>query len=124
MSNSIDTSPLALIVEDDETSAMIFAQAMQMANYTSQIAADGQEALETLAHSTPDLVILDMHLPQVAGEDVLAYIRSTDRLQDIRVIVTTADASMPLHLEHKANLILLKPVSFHQLRTLSQRLHP
>lgn len=124
MSDVPHTSLLALIVEDDETSAMIFAQAMQMANYHSQIVADGQEALESLAHTTPDLVILDMHLPRVSGEDVLAYIRSTDRLQDIRVIVATADASIPLHLKHKANLILLKPVSFHQLRALSQQLHP
>lgn len=124
MSDATHTNPLALIVEDDETSATIFAQAMQMANYNSQIVTDGQEALETLAHTTPDLVILDMHLPQVSGEDVLAYIRSTDRLQDICVIVATADASIPLHLKHKANLILLKPVSFHQLRTLSQRFQP
>jgi CheY-like chemotaxis protein len=67
-------------------------------------------------------VVLDLHLPHVSGEDLLAQIRSDDRLAHTRVMLATADPLMAESLRAKADLVLIKPISFSQLRDLSKRL--
>jgi CheY-like chemotaxis protein len=113
--------PFVLIVEDDEDLSNIFASTLESSGFEVGIAKNGRIALEQLAQTTPDLVILDMHLPQISGAQVLEHIRSDERLANVRVIVTTADARMGESLEDQADLVLIKPVSFQQLRDLVQR---
>jgi DNA-binding response OmpR family regulator len=67
-------------------------------------------------------VVLDLHLPGTAGTDILKRIRSDERLNQTRVIITTADARLAESLEEQADLILVKPVSFSQLRDMALRL--
>jgi CheY-like chemotaxis protein len=110
--------PFVLIVEDDEDLSNIFASTLESSGFEVGIAKNGRIAL---AQTTPDLVILDMHLPQISGAQVLEHIRSDERLANVRVIVTTADARMGESLEDQADLVLIKPVSFQQLRDLVQR---
>jgi DNA-binding response OmpR family regulator len=69
-------------------------------------------------------MILDIHLPKVSGKDILLYIRSNERLEDMRVIIVSADAALAESLRGEADLVLTKPISFHQLRELSARLRP
>ena len=68
------------------------------------------------------VVVLDMHLPHVAGPDILRYIRADARLEKTQVIIATADPSMADSLREEATLVLLKPISFSQLRDLAKRL--
>lgn len=114
----------ALIVEDDPTLSTIFSQALQAAGYETAVALDGLSALAYLKESTPDVIILDLHLPGVSGEDILLSIRSSERLKDSKVIIASANHQMARRLEPNAELVLIKPVSFHQLRLLSARLRP
>lgn len=116
------TKPLALVVEDDEDLSIIFGEALQLANCETQVIQDGQKALEWLAVNVPRLVILDLHLPNVGGKSILSYIRSQPHLVNARVIVTTADARLGESLRSQAQLVLIKPVSFIQLRNLAKRL--
>jgi CheY-like chemotaxis protein len=73
---------------------------------------------------TPDVVVLDMHLPLVAGSEILKYIRSERRLSLTNVVVTTADAIMGEQMRESADFVLIKPISFGQLRDLTARLNP
>ncbi|MGB0385374.1 MAG: response regulator [Ardenticatenaceae bacterium] len=116
------TRPLALIIEDDEDLAEIFTEAVQLAGCETEVIQDGKEALEWLAVHLPDLVVLDLHLPNVGGKKILARIREDTRLDKTRVIVTTADARLGDSLRKEAQLVLIKPVSFSQLRALARRL--
>ena len=118
------TNPLALVVEDDKKQATIFAQALNMAQFDTEVVHDGQVALDKLKEITPALVILDMHLPNYTGDYILKQIRADDRLTRTRVILATADPLMAEPLREASDLVLLKPISFSQLRDLATRLRP
>ena len=116
--------PLGLVVEDDKNLARAFAEALSDAGYASEIVYDGQAALDWLAEKVPALVVLDLHIPNVKGIDVLRHIRADKRMAATRVIVATADDRSAELLGGMANLVLLKPVGYQQLRDLSIRLMP
>jgi CheY-like chemotaxis protein len=117
------TKPLALIVEDDKKLADIFFLALQT-EFQVKVVEDGEAALAQLSISIPALLILDLHLPRISGQFILAHIRSDKRLADTRVILATADAQLAEQLQEKADLVLLKPISVSQLRDLAMRLRP
>lgn len=111
--------PLALIIEDDPQLVMIFATAMEVAGYEAVTAVDGRIALDKLAVLTPDIILLDVHLPLISGDDLLRHIRADDRLKETRVILSTADSRIAAQLREEASLVLLKPVSFKELVELA-----
>ena len=114
----------AMIIEDNEDLAIIFAEALQAAGFDTGIIQDGSTALTRLESCTPNIIILDLHLPHVSGEDILKQIRGDERLVETRVIIATADPRMADMLKDQADLVLLKPISFGQLRDLAGRLSP
>lgn len=117
-------NPLALIVEDDEEQLHIFCEALRMAEFNPEAVRDGQTALIRLAESEPVLVVLDLHLPHVAGHEILRHIRANQRLSHTRVILATADPQAANLIRDDIDLVLLKPISFIQLRDLASRLRP
>ena len=118
------TLPFALIIEDDPKLAIIFSESLKLAEFQTEIIRDGQAALERLAETVPDVVVLDLHLPFVSGRSILQRIRADGRLNETRVMVVTADAALADTLQSEADLALLKPVSVKQLRDLAVRLRP
>lgn len=115
------TKPLALIVEDDPTLNEIFSITLQN-DFETETIADGQAAITRLADIVPTLVILDLHLPGAPGPEILARIRSDERLIQTRVILATADEQKANTIYDQADLVLLKPISPTQLRELAKRL--
>jgi CheY-like chemotaxis protein len=125
MTNEVlNQKPLALIIEDDQEQAAVFDQALQMAEFETEIIQDGEVALDRLAVVVPVLVVLDLQLPHVSGGDILRRIRADERLAKTRVMLATADPMMASLLREKSDLVLIKPISFHQLCELAARLHP
>jgi len=118
------SNPLALVIEDDQDQADIFAYALEMAEFETETIPDGRAALERLAQVVPDLVVLDLHLPYVSGDEILQYIRADARLADTKVLLATANPQMADVLQDQSDLVLLKPISFVQLRDLAKRLRP
>jgi CheY-like chemotaxis protein len=112
----------ALIIEDNSDLAIIFSQALQAAGFATGIIQDGDQALARLAITTPDVVVLDLHMPRVSGAEILRRIRADARLVGTRVIIATADIRATDMLQDQADLVLIKPVSFTQLRDLAGRL--
>ncbi|NJC95550.1 MAG: hypothetical protein C3F07_09270 [Anaerolineales bacterium] len=118
-------SELALIIEDDEDLANIFAEALRGVGFTVEHIADGKIAQERLRNETPPyLILLDMHLPHVSGADLLIEMKQDDRYQNTTIIITTADARMGDTYGDQADFVLIKPISFVQLRDLTARLKP
>lgn len=116
--------PLALVIEDDGDQALIFTEALKKAGYKIETIMNGNTARRRLAEATPAIVILDLHLPEVNGEEILGQIRSDARLKNTHVLVVTADAQLAQSLADEATLTLLKPVSFTQLSALAARFQP
>jgi DNA-binding response OmpR family regulator len=113
--------PLAFIVEDDEDAGVIFANALQEGGFACEIISAGDVALARLAETVPAVVVLDLDLPGVSGAEVLRQIRADARLAQTHVIIATAHPDLAAGLEEKADLVLIKPVSFTQLRDLAKR---
>jgi len=119
-------SDLALIIEDDEDLASIFAEALRGVGFEVEIIADGQTAQERLKQgATPFLILLDMHLPHVSGADLLTnIIKREERFTKTIIIITTADARMGEAYTEEVDFVMIKPISFVQLRDLTSRLKP
>lgn len=119
-------SELALIIEDDEDLANIFATALRGVGFEVEHIADGKVAQERLKTGpAPFLILLDMHLPHISGGDLLTNIIKRDKhLSKTIVIITTADARMGEAYNDQVDFILIKPISFIQLRDLTARLRP
>ncbi|HSM70651.1 MAG TPA: response regulator [Anaerolineales bacterium] len=116
---------LALIIEDDEDLVNIFAEALRGVGYEIEFAVDGKIAQERMRNEpVPYLILLDMHLPHISGADLLAEMKEDERFADTTIIITTADARMGETYGHQADFVLIKPISFVQLRDLTARLKP
>ncbi len=113
---------VALVVEDDENLALIFAESMRQAGFTTEIFRRGDKALQRLGEIVPFVVLLDLNLPGVPGEALLYYIRRQARLEKVHVIIVSADFTRADLLQDKVDMVLIKPISFIQLRDLSSRL--
>jgi DNA-binding response OmpR family regulator len=112
------SNPLAVIIEDEDQLADIFTQAMKLAEFETQTIANGLKAIEALANLNPAVVILDLYLPGASGDKVLAYIRNEPHLEKVIVVLTTFDSLLADNLREQSDYVLLKPVSFSQLRDL------
>lgn len=110
----------ALVVEDDAEIARFFALTLQEF-FSVEIARTGQDALDVLARTVPQMILLDLNVPLVSGVELLRRIRASDRLAQMVVIVATANPQMADNVYELADLVLLKPVSYDQLRDLIRR---
>jgi type IV pilus assembly protein PilB len=90
-----DTAPQAvratiLLVEDEDTLRRVMRDLLEQEGYAICEARDGAEALEQVDRHNPDLVLLDLNLPNVDGYSVLAQLRSRPATADLPVIVLSA----------------------------------
>ena len=120
----MDKKPLAYIVEDNIDTVTIFRSALELAGYEVEVVLDGAVAQKRLAEIIPALIILDLHMPNVTGDILLKQVRADERLKEARVFLATADANMAAQLRDQAELVLLKPIGFTQLRDLAERFRP
>jgi DNA-binding response OmpR family regulator len=116
------SQPLAYIVEDDEIISDVFSIALQEASYRTVRINNGADALARMKEERPDLVLLDLRLPGMPGVVVLQEMRRDEHLKEVRVIVVSADATLTNFLREQADLVLVKPIGFNQLRELAARL--
>jgi DNA-binding response OmpR family regulator len=108
--------PVALIVEDDPEAGELLEIVLGAAGLIPFVVESGGRALSLMAASVPDLVVLDLHLPDVPGADVLRDIRANPRSAETPVIVTTAHPQVAQEVWEEANLVLVKPVPWDVLK--------
>lgn len=92
-----------LIVDDDPDAADLVARIMRRAGHQVLIAPNGREAIALLGGALPDLVILDMRMPEMDGVSFLEVLRSYLRWQHVPVILVTAYPEGP-DIDHAAEL--------------------
>lgn len=112
----------AIIIEDDPELSVIFSKALEVSGYEIERITDGLLAQSRLKEIVPDVVVLDLHLPHVHGEELLKQIRKDNRLSNTQVIVATADSRIAAQMRDEADLVLLKPISFRELRNVVKQM--
>jgi len=80
-----------LFVEDEPVAQSVYRNRLQREGFEMSFAEDGEVALSSLSQGRPDLVVLDLMLPGVQGEEVLKRIRSEDRLKGMPVLILSND---------------------------------
>jgi CheY-like chemotaxis protein len=76
-----------LITEDDGLIAEIYRDSFEREGFSAEVATDGAVAIQRLKGNPPDVVLLDLMMPNVNGVEVLKYIRSQEALKSLPVIV-------------------------------------
>jgi DNA-binding response OmpR family regulator len=107
-----------LIVEDDPDIAQLVGRYLDKAGYTTERAASGREALQAIAVRPPDLLVLDLMLPQLDGLEVCRLLRANETTAGIPIIMLTARAEESeriVGLELGADDYLAKPFSPNEL---------
>ncbi len=107
-----------LIVDDEKNVAELIKYNLEIAGYETTMVHDGKSAVDTVKTGEYDLVILDIMLPEIDGFSILRYIRSSEKIADIPVIMLTAKASesdIVLGLEIGADDYMVKPFKINEL---------
>jgi two-component system cell cycle response regulator DivK len=81
-----------LIVEDNELNMKLFHDLLEAHGYDIICTRDGMDALRLARDKRPDLILMDIQLPEVSGLEVTKWIKEDDRLKSIPVIAVTAFA--------------------------------
>src|SRR5262245_10613691 len=103
-----------LIVEDDPDIAQLVARYLDKAGFTTEIATSGRDALQVVGVRPPDLLVLDLMLPQVDGLEVCRMLRAGTTTSALPIIMLTARAEESeriVGLELGADDYLAKPFS-------------
>jgi two-component system cell cycle response regulator DivK len=81
-----------LIVEDNELNMKLFHDLLEVHGYDTVQTKDGREVLELARQHRPDLILMDIQLPEVSGLEVTRWIKEDEELRDIPIIAVTAFA--------------------------------
>lgn len=104
-----------LIAEDDETLAMTLRYTLQKRGYHVTLAHDGREALKSARTLQPDLIVLDLMLPQIGGHDVCRSLRKWTEIPILMLTALGQEEDIIAGLEAGADDYVTKPFSMRAL---------
>jgi CheY-like chemotaxis protein len=115
----ISSEKTVLIIEDEPDAAELFAEMMRVSGFRVQKTSSSTPAINTMTAEKPDVVLLDIMMPEVSGLDILRQMRRDPALARIPVIVVSAmdmPADIRNGMEAGASTYLTKPVGFLELK--------
>lgn len=115
MIRRIDTRPLVLVVEDEESFVEALRVGLDLEGFRVEVAVDGQEAMERFAELQPDLILLDVMLPRRSGVDVCREIRRSSNVPIIMVTAKGSEIDTVVGLEVGADDYVTKPYRLREL---------
>lgn len=89
---SLEEKKTVLIVEDNELNMKLFHDLLEAHGYATLQTKDGMEALSLARKHKPDLILMDIQLPEVSGLEVTKWIKEDENLRSIPVVAVTAFA--------------------------------
>lgn len=110
-----------LIVDDDRHVPRLIRTALERTGYETLVATDGMRALETISRDRPDLVLLDIAMPNMDGFETLRRLKSAPSTCAIRVLIVTArdgDDDLTRAWQAGADGYLTKPFSPNDLASM------
>lgn len=106
-----------LIIEDDEDSRGMMVELLKMEGYKPYEAADGTTGVNKAREVRPDLILLDLNLPDIHGRQIIQILRKDQSLEKTPILVLTASGRTEAQsaIELGANAYFLKPIEFDTL---------
>jgi two-component system, cell cycle response regulator DivK len=110
MSTTAKAQKTILVVEDDPWIRSLMADLLAGEGYAVVQAPDGKQGLELAKEQDPDVILLDLAMPEVSGLDVLHDLKSSNPTRDIPVIVVSAYAMLMMGSDaRRADGVIQKP---------------
>jgi CheY-like chemotaxis protein len=125
MEDKSDSRPVVLVVEDFEDNRFMMRRLLEMSGYRVVEAVNGNQAVERAASEHPDIILMDLSLPQLDGLAATRRIREQQGLRKTPIIAVSAHDSADFHAEALAagcNEYVTKPIDFDQLVQLLGRM--
>ena len=117
------SQPLAFVIDDDKNLGEAYRQALELSGFTAKHLIDSSRALPIIIEEQPNVIMLDMQMPKMNGEQVLKAIRDNEKTAHIKVIIATANLlNVNNNIDEMADLVLQKPVSMSQIMMFAQRM--
>ena len=107
-----------LAVDDIPLNLLLVQKMLSKFNFKIRTASNGREALEAVAKQKPDLILLDLMMPEIDGYEVLRRLKADPELEDVRVIILSAlnaNEDIVRGFDLGANDYLTKPISMEKL---------
>ncbi|GAB4510288.1 MAG: response regulator transcription factor [Haliangiales bacterium] len=115
-----------LVVDDEPDIVRAVVRIMRACGYDVDTARDGQMAIDQVALDAPDLIIIDLALPRLNGQEVCERLKSQPATQGIPVVMMTSSYlgldDMPPASPQRADGYLIKPFSKRDLLHVTERL--
>ncbi len=111
-------TPLVQVVDDSLSMRKVLSSALEKAGYRVRTSKDGQEALETIQQSAPDLIIMDIEMPRMDGYELTALLKSRETYYNIPIVMLTSRAGLKHRQEAEkvgADGFLVKPYKEEEL---------
>ena len=86
------TGRQVVVVEDNERNMKLFREVLESSGYRTLEAETGERAVALTAEHRPDLVLMDIHLPDIDGVEALRILRADERTASVPVLALTAQA--------------------------------
>ncbi len=115
MSSEETARPVILIIEDDESISEIVSRVLESEGYTTHIASNGVKGMEQFYLTLPDLIILDVKMPETDGWETLDRIRQISDCPAIMLTVFGSTDDIIKGLELGADDYLVKPFGIQEL---------
>ena len=117
--------PSVLLVEDYEDNRLMMKQLLEMSGYRVFEATNGEQAIKLARLEIPDLILMDLSLPQVDGLSATRQIRAVPYLREVPIVAVSAHDTADFHAEALAsgcNEYVTKPIDFGQLEDVIRHL--
>jgi CheY-like chemotaxis protein len=96
---SVTARPLVLVVDDNEFERKLTGEILRAAPYDLLFASNGAEALELMREKRPNLILMDMVMPEINGLETLRRLKTTQQLADIPVMMITGQSEKDVVVE-------------------------
>ena len=110
----VGTMSLVVVIEDNPQNARMAAKLLRNADYKVIVAEDGEMGLTTVFENQPDLVLIDLGLPDIDGQTVIALIRQQAELAGVPIIAFTAwpeDKAHSMAQAYGCDGVITKPIN-------------
>ncbi|RIA08784.1 K+-sensing histidine kinase KdpD [Flavobacteriaceae bacterium MAR_2010_72] len=115
LNTNVESIPTILVVDDDTPIRSLLRQELGEAGYNVTEAANGKIALDMVRASKPDLIILDVMMPEINGFDVAAVLKNDPATMDIPIIILSIVQDKERGLRIGVDRYLTKPINTEQL---------
>jgi two-component system, cell cycle response regulator DivK len=108
---------LVMIVEDNDLNLKLFRDLLEAHGYNTLHTRDGFQVLDMVRQNHPDLILMDIQLPEVSGIEITSWLKSDEELKKIPIIAVTAFAMRGDEEKIRAggcDDYLSKPIAVHQ----------